>query len=129
MLFSTCRAAEECVSFIICHSNSAATSRGKVRTMHTVLTDSDHASGSDRLYLFVVIFPSYEWKNAKLYWQHAGSGISSRYAEACLRSHSSRTTFSDICDGLCVTKLSFPSWVIFDNLCLNTGAVNSTQAN
>lgn len=80
MLFSTSRAAEECVSFILRHTTNTGTSREKLRIIHTPLANIE-----DGLCLYIVIFPSHEWRFAKLFWQHAGMGISSRYAEACLR--------------------------------------------
>jgi hypothetical protein len=129
MLFSTSRSAQECVSFIIRHTNNTGTSREKIRIMHTVLVN--HANSDERLWLFVVIFPAPEWKIAKSYWQHAGTGISSRYAEACLRLLSDHNTFSDIRDDLgTVTRQFHPhrsSSLIISTL--NAGTIISARAN
>lgn len=35
--------------------------------------------------LYIVLFSSSYWKHAKAFWQHTGMGISSRFADHCLR--------------------------------------------
>ncbi|KAK7043860.1 Cystathionine gamma-synthase [Paramarasmius palmivorus] len=80
MLFPTKKIAEECRSFI----------RNRSSTAHLVQflicpEDKDKSSYSDALLnLHIVLFPAEAFPIAKQFWQHAGSGISSRLAEHCL---------------------------------------------
>ncbi|KAL9939610.1 hypothetical protein V8E36_001427 [Tilletia maclaganii] len=50
---------------------------------------------SGRRDVFVVLFPADHWGLAKAFWQHAGLGISSRFAERCLSSLAESETARD----------------------------------
>ncbi|KDQ51407.1 hypothetical protein JAAARDRAFT_534542 [Jaapia argillacea MUCL 33604] len=86
MLFPTSRIANEGVSFITKYALHPATTTkltpNAIRHVPILLgTDGRLRDGME---LHLVIFPVGEWKIAKQFWQHAGMGISSRYADVCL---------------------------------------------
>jgi hypothetical protein len=80
MLFPNARAAKEGVDFLRRHAKGI--SAGDVQMIGISLDDAN--DGSKYLGLHLLIFPTASWKVAKAFWQHAGMGISTRYAEACL---------------------------------------------
>jgi cystathionine gamma-synthase len=81
MLFPTRRTARECALFL--ERYMVKSGHGKdVAVLSVVLHIPDQTVDDHQLH--AVIFPPAGWKLAKSCWQHAGMGISSRYAEACL---------------------------------------------
>jgi cystathionine gamma-synthase len=79
MLFPTARTANVCLSYISNYADECA--HMEIRVIN--LTIGDPSENSISLELHAVLFPTQMWKFAKSCWQHAGMGISSRYAEAC----------------------------------------------
>jgi hypothetical protein len=75
MLFPSARPAGECKSYLVRHVDFP-------EVTHTDFTVNKFEL--DGLELHVIFFPSQAWKVAKSFWQHAGMGVSSRYAEAYL---------------------------------------------
>jgi cystathionine gamma-synthase len=76
MLFPCARPAGECKTYLIRHVDFP-------EVTHTDFTVNKFELDNG-LELHVVFFPSQAWKVAKSFWQHAGMGVSSRYAEAYL---------------------------------------------
>jgi cystathionine gamma-synthase len=76
MLFPMASAANECNIHLQRYANRSGTD---FRTIHLAIEDCAHP-----LQIYAVFFPADTWKVAKSFWQHAGMGVSSRYAEACL---------------------------------------------
>ena len=89
MLFPTSIVANHCRAFVV-QQAAKQNLRFSVRIAQLLLQSDDkiredpnHSSKSGGE-LHIVLFPADGMKYAKSFWQHAGMGISSRYAERCL---------------------------------------------
>ncbi|KIM27707.1 hypothetical protein M408DRAFT_70822 [Serendipita vermifera MAFF 305830] len=90
MLFPSSKYASACRDFIV-RMASPSTSCVRIVQFFICPDESDspaavdsrgHMSSGD---LHIALFHSSYWPLAKAFWQHTGTGISSRYAEHCLR--------------------------------------------
>lgn len=73
------------VNFFICpEDNPTTTTTAKSKPPHgsTELHLAGRMSSGD---LHITFFPAAHWPLAKSFWQHTGTGISSRFADHCLR--------------------------------------------
>ena len=94
MLFSTRTIADQCRTFIQQRSVTLGTPV-TARLVHLIIcpedkqnngvvTKGDQSTASSCADLHIVFFPGDAFPIAKQFWQHAGLGISSRFAEKCL---------------------------------------------
>ena len=82
MLFPTVRTSNECLRHIKKHAPEDQDTSG-IAVVHFELKPSEDVH-EDIYGLHAVLFPPELWKIAKSFWQNAGMGISSRYAESIL---------------------------------------------
>ncbi|KAI5118022.1 hypothetical protein M0805_004887 [Coniferiporia weirii] len=80
MLFPTARTGEECISLL--KRYMPADIFPAVQLVHFKLVLAAEVGGEAELH--AVLFPPDHWRTAKSFWQHAGMGISSRYADRLL---------------------------------------------
>jgi len=105
-LFPTTHAAAECAAFIQRYASPFCKHPTDVGVAHFPLDDKTRElAGRDQLAVYAVIFPPELKKLAKSYWTHTGTGITSRYAEACLANIGNRRVRSDTaklepCEGM-----------------------------
>ena len=89
MLFPSRQRASHCEQFLL--DNAKDTKESRITTLPLSVSSSRAWSGHDyhvtwsHLEFYAVLYPSDLFSLAKLFWQHTGFGISSRYAECCLQ--------------------------------------------
>ncbi|THH26946.1 hypothetical protein EUX98_g7243 [Antrodiella citrinella] len=90
-LFPTAHAAQECVAYMRRYVPSSDDHSISVGLAHILLDDKTRQlAGRDSLEVYAVIFRPELKKLGKSYWQHTGTGVSSRYASACLANIANR---------------------------------------
>jgi cystathionine gamma-synthase len=82
LLFPTIEAANECISYLTRYADHSGDPQSVFKVISFNMVDS--MPTQEHVELHVVFFPQNSWKIAKSFWQHAGMGVSSRYAETCL---------------------------------------------
>lgn len=83
-LFPTATAADECLSYLVRCGDVHESALG-IHMMSLKHPNLCSVGVDECLPLYVVHFPVHLQELAKLFWQHTGMGISSRYGELCLQ--------------------------------------------
>ncbi|KIJ25628.1 hypothetical protein M422DRAFT_273385 [Sphaerobolus stellatus SS14] len=84
MLFPKAYIANRCRDFMIARSIEPSTPLAVRLVQWIIHADETSSSIGHEIELHIVLFPSDAYPIAKQFWQHAGLGISSRMAVACL---------------------------------------------
>jgi cystathionine gamma-synthase len=82
LIFPSYNAARRCRDFIKKFS-TLENIQVRIVQLTTIIDESLQVNAEIQAHIAVAFFPDTEFQFAKLYWQHAGEGISSRLAEFC----------------------------------------------